>query len=243
MNASPDSHAAFATTHWSVVLAAGETTSLESQQALEQLCRTYWFPLYAYLRRRGQTSHDAQDLVQDVLAQLIERRAFQNLTPDKGRFRSFLIVCLNHVAADAAEGERAQKRGGGAALLSLDAEQADQLYLLEARKELGAEELFDRRWAMAVLDQALERLRAEQVAAGKEKLFARLRPFLADTAEAGDYEPVAAQLRLTPNAVAVTVNRLRSRYRELVRQVVAATVGNLSDVDAEMRHLLAAMRG
>ena len=243
MSVPSDSHAAFATTHWSVVLAAGETTSPESQQALEQLCRAYWFPLYACLRRRGHTSHDAQDLVQEVFALLIERRAFRNVTPGKGRFRSFLIACLNHVVADAADRERAQKRGGRAMLLSLDAEQADQLYQLEARKELGPDQLFDRRWAMAVLEQALERLRAEQMAAGKETLFTRLRPFLTDTAEAGDYEPVAAQLRLTPNAVAVTVNRLRSRYRELVRLEVASTVGHPSDVDAELRHLLAAMRG
>ncbi len=243
MSVPPDSHAAFATTHWSVVLAAGETASPESQQALEQICRAYWFPLYAYLRRRGHTSHNAQDLVQDFLAQLIARRAFREVTPDKGRFRSFLIACLNHSVADAADRDRAQKRGGGATLLSLDAEQADQLYQLEARKELGPDQLFDRRWAMAVLDQALERLRAEQVAAGKEPLFVRLRTFLTDAAEPGDYEPVAAQLRLTPNAVAVTVNRLRSRFRELVRLEIAATVGHAAEVDTEMQHLLAAMRG
>ena len=238
-----DSHAAFATTHWSVVLAAGETTSPESQRALEQLCRAYWFPLYACLRRRGHSSADAQDLVQDFLAQLIERRAFRDVTPEKGRFRSFLITCLNHFIADVADHDRAQKRGGGGVPLSLDAEQADQLYQLEAKNELSADQLFDRRWAMAVLGQALERLRAEQVAAGKEPMFALLRPFLTDSADAGDYGPVAAQLRLTPNAVAGGVSRLRSRYRELVRLEVAATVGNPSEVDAEMQHLLAAMRG
>ena len=230
-------------THWSVVLAAGETTSPESQRALEQLCRAYWFPLYAYLRRRGHSSPDAQDLFQDFLVHLIQRRALRDVTPDKGRFRSFLITCLNHFVADAADRDRAQKRGGGGALLSLHAGQADQLYQLEAKNELTADQLFDQRWAMAVLGQALERLRAEQVAAGKEPMFALLRPFLTDTAEAGDYEPVAAKLRLTPNAVAVAVNRLRSRYRQLVRLEVAATVVNPSDMEAEMQHLLAAMRG
>jgi RNA polymerase sigma factor (sigma-70 family) len=242
MSAPSESHAAFATTHWSVVLAAGGTPSPQSQLALEQLCRAYWFPLYAYLRRRGHASHDAQDLVQDLLAQLIERRAFRGVTPEKGRFRSFLITCLNHVAADGAKRDRAQKRGGGAALLSLDAEEADQLYRLEAGKELSAGQLFDRRWAMAVLDQALERLRAEQVAAGNEQTFTLLKPFLSDMAESGEYEPLAARLKITPNSVAVTVNRLRSRYRELVRLEVAATVGNPLEVDAEMQHLLAAMR-
>ncbi len=238
-----ESHAAFGTTHWSVVLAAGESPSPDSQRALEQLCRAYWFPLYAYLRRRGHPSQDAQDLVQDFFAHLIERRAFREVTPDHGRFRSFLRVCLNHLVADAADRERARKRGGGGVRLSLDAEHADQLYQLEAKNQLSADQLFDRRWAIAVLDQALERLRAEQVSAGKESTFARLRPFITDTAEAGDYEPVAAQLKQSPNAVAVAVSRLRSRYRELVRLEVAATVGNPSEVDAEMRHLLAAMRG
>ena len=137
------SHAAFATTQWSVVLAAGATTSAESREALEQLCRAYWFPLYAYLRRRGHSSHDAQDLVQDCLTHLIERRAFRSVDPDKGRFRSFLIACLNHCVADAGDRNRAQKRGGGTALLALDEAQADQLYQLEARKDLGADRLFD----------------------------------------------------------------------------------------------------
>ena len=119
------SHAAFATTQWSVVLAAGESTSPESREALEQLCRAYWFPLYAYLRRRGHSSHDAQDLVQDCLAQLIERRAFRDVNPDKGRFRSFLVACLNHRVADLGDRNRAQKRGGGTTLFTLDAAQAD----------------------------------------------------------------------------------------------------------------------
>lgn len=243
MSSTSESHAAFATTHWSVVLAAGGTTSSESQRAMEQLCRAYWFPLYAYLRRRGHSSHDAQDLVQGFLAQLIGRRAVRNVTPDKGRFRSFLIACLNHFVADAAEHDRAQKRGGGKALLSLDAGQADQLYQLEANNELTPDQSFDRRWAMTVMGQALERLCAEQMAAGKELMLARLRPFLTNSSEAGDYQAVAAQLKLTPNAVAVAVSRLRSRYRELVRQEVAATVANPSEVDAEMQDLLAAMRG
>ena len=237
------SHAAFATTQWSLVLAAGETKSPESHEALEQLCRAYWFPLYAYLRRRGHASHDAQDLVQDCLTHLIARRAFRDVDPDKGRFRSFLIACLNHRVADAGDRNRAQKRGGGATLLALDEAQADQLYQLESRKDLGADRLFDRRWALAVLEQALERLSAEQTAAGKAPTFALLRSFLTDTAESGDYEPVAAQLRMSPNAVAATVNRLRRRYRELVRSEVAATVGQPADVEAEMQHLLAAMRG
>ena len=237
------SHAAFATTQWSVVLAAGDSTSPESQEALGKLCRAYWFPLYAYLRRRGHTSHDAQDLVQDCLTHLIERRAFRDVDPDKGRFRSFLIACLNHRVADVGDRNRAQKRGGGATLLALDEAQADQLYQLEARKDLGADRLFDRRWAMSVLEQALERLSAEQAAAGKAAMFEVLRSFLTDTAEAGDYQPVAAQLRMNPNVVAATVSRLRRRYRDLVRLEVAATVGQPADVDAEMQHLLAAMRG
>ena len=132
MSQPSDSHAAFATTHWSVVLAAGETTPPESQRGLERHCRAYWFPLYAYLRRRGQASHDAQDLVQDFLAQLIEQRGLREVSPEKGRFRSCLIAGLNHVVADAADRGRALKRGGGAALLSLDAAQSDLLSGMEA---------------------------------------------------------------------------------------------------------------
>jgi RNA polymerase sigma factor (sigma-70 family) len=237
------SQAAFNTTQWSLVLAAGESNSPESQEALDKLCRVYWFPLYAFLRRRGHASHDAQDLVQDCLLHLIERRAFRDVSPAKGKFRSFLIACLNHRTSDGRDRAAAQKRGGSATLFALDAAQADQLYELETRKDLGPDQLFDRRWAMAVLEQALERLSTEQTAAGKAPMFALLRPFLTDTAAAGDYEPVAAQLGLSPNGVAATVARLRQRYRELVRLEVAATVSQPSEVEAEMQHLLAAIRG
>jgi RNA polymerase sigma factor (sigma-70 family) len=235
--------AAFATTLWSVVLAAGETPSPQSQLALEQLCRTYWFPLYAWLRRRGHSSPDAQDLVQDLFARLIERRGLRGVAPARGRFRSYMIACLNHLVADTLERAQAQKRGGGATLLSLDAEAADQLYQPEASKALSADQLFDRRWAVAVLDQALDQLRAEHLAAGKRSTFETLKPFLTETSAAGDYSAAAGLLGLTPNAVAVTVNRLRTRYRELVRLEIAATVDNPAEVDAEMRDLLAAMRG
>ncbi len=234
--------ARFATTQWGVVLAAGQTHSVESQQALEELCRAYWFPLYAYLRRRGHSSHDAEDLVQDFLAQFLERHALRNVNPEKGRFRSFLIACLNHFVADVSDRNRAQKRGGDARLLSLDAMQAEQLYQLEGKIELTPDELFDRQWAIAIMAQALELLRAEQAAAGKERTFALLLPFLTETAAAGAYDSAAAQLNLTRNAVAVAVSRLRERYRELVRGKVAATVDNPSEVDAELRHLFAAMR-
>lgn len=239
----PSSAAVFCTTRWGMVAEARGSTSPQSRAALEELCRGYWFPLYAYLRRHGQSPPDAQDLVQEFCVHLLENRVFQTVRPDKGRFRTFLLACLNHFVADQAKRANALKRGGGKTHLSFEGEEAEGRYVLALNDSLSADQLFDRRWATAVLERAMEQLRAEQKAAGKEQQFILLQPFLTDTVGPGEYDEVAAELGVTPNAVAVAISRLRNSYRELARREVAGTLASLTDIDAEMRHLLAALRG
>lgn len=236
----------FATTHWSVVLKAGSTESTQSRHALEHLCQTYWYPIYAHVRRRGYQPHDAQDLVQSFFAALIERSPFGKLSPDKGRFRSFLLAALGNFLADERDRRTAAKRGGGQVLLSLDetaAADAESRFALEPAAGATPEKDFDRRWALAVLERALEALDGEQAAAGRQGVFDRLRTFLTDATGSRDYTVVAAELNVPLNTVAVTVRRLRQRYRELVRAEIAKTLAHPEDVDAEMSHLLEAMRG
>src|SRR6266704_6836650 len=164
----------FATTHWSVILAAKEGDSPSAQEALEKLCRAYWYPIYAYLRRRGCGEHDAQDLTQGFFAQLLERRSIQGVEREKGKFRSFLLASLNYFVADERDRANAQKRGGGREIFSLDVQEAEQRYRLEPADEHSPEKIFEHRWAMTLLDQVLARLGQEFTDAGKRKLFNRL---------------------------------------------------------------------
>lgn len=232
--------AVFATTHWSVVLAAGAHDSPQATAALESLCRAYWYPLYAWLRRRGHTTHDAQDLVQSFLASLLQRRSFSTAAQDKGRFRSFLLAALNHFLADEWDKARALKRGGGQTLLSLDEAQADARYRAEPTASASPDQLFDKRWALTLLEQALARLREEHSASPRQ--FELLQPFLTDVPDGGASQRVAAELGLSPGAARVAVHRLRQRYRELVRAEVANTVGALAEVEDELGYLLQAIR-
>ena len=180
----PDSAAAasgqFTTTHWSVVIAAGKGDAPQAIEALEKLCRTYWYPIYAYLRRRGCGEQDAQDLTQGFFAQLLERRSIQGVERDQGKFRSFLLASLNYYVADERDRANAQKRGGGHQVLSLDVQEAEQRYRLEPADERSPEKIFERRWAMALLDQVLARLGQEFADAGKRKLFEQLQGFLVE---------------------------------------------------------------
>ena len=233
----------FATTHWSVVLAAGDTASPDSKEALEKLCRTYWYPLYAYVRRRGRTPEDAQDLTQGFLSQLLERQSLARADPGKGRFRSFLLAALNYYLADERDRARAQKRGGGSLNLSFDAQTAEQRYHLEPADHLSPDRVFERQWALVLLDEVLVRLEREFRAADKAALFQRLRGFLvAGTAEE-NYADAAADLGMTGEAVKKAVHRLRRRYSELFREEIARTVGTPTEVEDEMRHLCALMAG
>lgn len=231
----------FATTRWTLVLAAGDDVSPQGRAALEQLCRSYWFPLYAYVRRRGHDADAAQDFVQGFFARLLERNDLAGLTREGGKFRSFLLTALNHFLANEHERAQAQKRGGGRELLSLDDDSAEDRYQREPAHTESPDRLFERQWAVALMEDALRRLTEEQAANDRADFFAALRPFLSREPEPGEYATLANRLSLAPGTLAVQVHRLRERYRQLVRTAVADTVDSPLEIDAEMRHLLAAL--
>lgn len=231
----------FATTHWSVVLQAGENHSPQGRAALERLCRTYWLPLYAFLRRQGQSEEDAQDLTQEFFAALLARGDFQTVDARKGKFRTFLLAALTHFLANQRDRARAAKRGGGQPVLSLDTITAEQWQGLEPATTLAPDQLFDQRWAITLLGEALTRLREEMVAAGKARQFDELKSFLTQEPAAGEYAAVAERLGSNAKSLAVTVHRLRLRYRELVRAEVAKTVSSPLEIEEEIRHLSAAL--
>lgn len=231
----------FATTRWTLVLAAGERDGAVAMEALEQLCRAYWFPLYAYVRRRGYDPHAAQDLTQGFFARLLERNDLAGLTREGGRFRSFLLTALNHFLVNEHEKSRAQKRGGGRLLLSLDETAAEDRYLHVPSHSDSPDGAFERQWALAVMEQAMARLSEEQAAAGKTADFEVLKPFLSREPDSGEYADLAASLGTAPGTLAVRVHRLRERFRAMVRAVVADTVDSPWEVEAEMRHLLRAL--
>ena len=240
-NARPSERGMFATTHWSVVLAAGEPNSTQAAQALEKLCRTYWYPIYAYLRRRGCGEQDAQDLSQGFFAQLLERRSIQAVEREKGKFRSFLLASLNYYVADERDRANAQKRGGGREVLSLDVQEAEQRYRLEPADERSPDKLFERRWAMTLLDQVLARLAEEFSAAGKPELFNRLNPYLVEGSGEKTYAETAREGGMTEEAVKKAVQRMRRRYHQLFREEIAQTVASPAEVDEELRHLCRAL--
>jgi RNA polymerase sigma-70 factor (ECF subfamily) len=227
----------FATTHWSVVLAVGNEETPEASAALERLCRTYWYPLYAYVRREGHSPTDAQDLTQEFFARLLARNSFAQVSPRKGKFRSFLLAALRHTLSDQRDLARAMKRGGGAKVLSLDAQEAEERYRFEPVERLDAEKIYERRWAMTLLEQALKRVRDEAVVAGKIELFERLRSFVVGDSEVTCGE-TAAELGLSEGAVKSAVHRLRQRYRQLVREEIAGTVEDPTEVEGEIRYLI-----
>jgi RNA polymerase sigma factor (sigma-70 family) len=220
------------------VLRAGEVGSEAGTQALEQLCRTYWFPLYAYVRRVGHAPEDARDLTQEFFAQLIARRDLAQVSPTRGRFRSFLLACLNHFLAKDWRARRTLKRGGGATFLPLDVALAEEHLDSAAATHLTPEQLYDQRWAITIMTQALEDLRREMAEPAKARVFEELRGFLTDAAADGVYESLAERLGMSPAAVATAVHRLRRRYRELVRKALAQSVTTQLELEEEMRHLL-----
>ena len=237
-------HKWFPTTHWSVVLAAGRNSasgaSQEGQAALEKLCTTYWYPLYAYVRRRGYAPHDAQDLTQAFFALLLERNYLETVEQDKGKFRSFLLAMLNHFLSHERERASAAKRGGGHTFIPLEADTAENLFQLD-RAGGTPDEAFDKNWARTVLERAFARVRGEFANSGKAGLFEQLQNFLVEGTEPKEYTVVAAGLGMTPNAMAVAVHRLRQRYRDAVRFEVADTVAETAEIEGEMRYLFAAL--
>jgi RNA polymerase sigma factor (sigma-70 family) len=228
----------FTTTHWSLILNAQDTSSPLAAAALEKLCRTYWYPLYVYVRRQGEDEESAKDLTQGFFARLLEKRYLAQVEREKGKFRSFLLAALKHFLADEWDKARAQKRGGGQTMVSLEDSTGEDRYRLEPVDALDAEKLFERRWALTLLEQAQARLRDEYLESGKSTLYDRLRVFEAGDKNGPPYAEVAAELGLTESAVKSAVFRLRQRYRELVRAEVANTVESPEEVDGEIRHLI-----
>ena len=227
----------FATTHWSVVLAAGRSDSPQAAEALERLCRAYWYPLYAFVRRQGHNAQDAEDLTQAFFAHLLRKDFLSGVGREKGRFRSFLLACLKHFLADEWEKAHAAKRGGAAPERLLDLEQAEERYQLEAHVEANAETLYERRWALDLLDHVLDRLRHEAVASGKIAVFDQLQCCLLGERPTETYAQLGARLGMSETAVKVTVHRLRQRYRALLREEIAHTVTRPDEIDEEMRYL------
>lgn len=228
----------FATTHWSVVIAAGRGDDSRAQAALDRLCRTYWYPLYAFVRRSGQSSHDAEDLVQAFFARCLEKNYLADADRDRGRFRTFLLVALKRFLANEWDRARARKRGGAHAPISLDALAAEQRYALEPADVESADRLYERRWALTLLEKVLQRLEAEN--AGKLAQFGALKEALT-TPGATRYAELAARLGLSEGAVKVAVHRLRQRYRALLEEEIANTVARPDEIEAERRFLLAVL--
>jgi RNA polymerase sigma-70 factor (ECF subfamily) len=227
----------FATTHWSVVARAGRADTPRAREALGKLCETYWFPLYAYVRRRGYAPPDAEDLTQGFFVRLLERHWVADADPQKGRFRTFLLSALNHFLADEWDKARARKRGGGAPLLPLEFDSAEARYAHEPADNVTPEEHFERRWATTLLEAVLLRLRQEYERGGKAELFAALHPCLVGERAAQPYAALAAGLGCSESAVKSAVHRLRLRYRQLLREEIAQTVAGPEEVEGEMRYL------
>ena len=228
----------FPTTLWTVVLHAGRDEASQAQAALAQLCQEYWYPLYSFVRRRGYSPHEAEDLTQSFFAQLLEKRGLQRVDPELGRFRTFLLASLKNFLANDWDKAHARKRGGGQTITSLNAESAESRYQLEPSHAMTPERHFERQWAMTLLDQVLDALRTEYHAEGKGDLFAELKAVI--IGPTAGYAAIAARLRRSEGAIKVAVHRLRQRYRELMRARIAATVGE-EDVEDELRHLVAVL--
>ncbi len=233
----------FATTHWSVVVAAGQGSVPESRAALASLCEEYWYPLYAYVRRRGYQVAEAQDLTQGFLTQVIEQGTIQAADQTRGRFRSFLLSSLNHYIAHQWRYDQAQKRGGLCRTLSLDLDEGERRYHLEPADSWTPEKIYERRWAMTLLDKAVETLRREYEQAGKLSLFDTLKIYLGGRDSTVPYRDIAGQLQSTEGAVKVAVHRLRQRCRETLRREISQTVASPPDIDEELRHLFQAVQG
>jgi RNA polymerase sigma factor (sigma-70 family) len=233
----------FTATHWSVVLLAGQADSVQAAEALEKLCRTYWLPLYSYIRRQGYGPDDAQDLAQGFFVRLLKANSFAALSREKGKFRTFLLAALNHFPSDGRDRTRAEKRGGGQPVVSIDETEAEHRYLQVPSQNLAPEKVFDRRWALTVLDEALARLRQEHRTSGKAELFAHLSAFLSSEGSKVDYDALAPKLGMSATAVAVAVHRLRQRYRECIRLELAQTVASPEDLDEEMNYLFSVLSG
>ena len=228
----------FPTTQWTEVLAAGRTDSPQGARALERLCQTYWYPLYAFIRRRGYDPHTAEDLTQEFFAGLFERDALSGVSQERGRFRSFLLASVTNVLRNDWDKRNAQKRGGGRRIISFDETSPEERYRSEPVDGITPERLFERRWALLLVERVLKRLEAEHASKEEHEFFEAVRPFLIEEADAAARARVAAQLKMSEGALKVALHRFRRRFGELLRREVAHTVGSQEEVEAEIRHLL-----
>ena len=224
-------------------MAAGKGDSVQAAAALDTLCRRYWYPLYAFVRRQGHEAHDAEDLTQEFFARFLAKEYFGRADPALGRFRNFLLACLKHFLSERRRQAGRLKRGGGQTIISWDSLTAEERYQSEPVDAVTPEKVYERRWALTLLEQVLARLGAEQSAVGKGEVFTQLKDFLWGEGSGAGYAEVAARLGLAEGALKVTVHRLRQRYRELLREEVAQTVVTVHEVDEELRYLVAAIRG
>ena len=228
----------FVTTHWSIVLAAREKNSPDSRAARERLCRTYWPPLYHYLRRDGHSPHDAQDLTQEFLIHFLHHESLDHLHHQRGKFRSFLLTFLKHFLSDQRAWANAQKRGGGQPLISFDAYEAEEREALAPADGLTADQLYDRRWAQAIMDEAARRLREEYAKRDKTGLFDQLKDLQPGEHGEKNYAEIATAFGLTEQAVKNAAHRFRRRYAALLREEIAQTVETPAEVEAEVQHLM-----
>jgi RNA polymerase sigma-70 factor (ECF subfamily) len=230
------------TTHWSVVVAAGNRDVPAANEALTRLCEAYWYPLYAYIRRRTASVEEAQDLTQEFFARLIEQRLYSSADPTRGRFRSFLLTLCQRFLVNEWHKARAIKRGGGRQIMSLDFETGESRYSLVAVDRATAERVYDREWAVTLLGQVVEQLREEYTAKSRLEHFEALKPLLAGAAEGKGYAEAARTLGISETTAKVAAHRMRRRYRELLRAEIAQTVEAPADVDEEIRDLFAALQ-
>jgi RNA polymerase sigma-70 factor (ECF subfamily) len=232
----------FATTHWSVVLSARDGDAPDAAKALENLCCNYWYPLYAFVRRQGYSPEDAQDHTQEFFARLLEKEFVGSADPARGRFRTFLLACLKNFLLEQRRHASRLKRGGGQTIVSWDCVTAERQYIHESKDEVTPETLYEKRWALTLLEKALARLGEELAAAGKERVFVELKGHLWGDQGHDSYAVIATRLEMTEGALKVAIHRLRQRYRELLREEVAHTVAKPEEIDEELRHLIAVVR-
>jgi len=231
----------FATTHWSVVVAAGRQSSPQAREALATLCQTYWYPLYVFVRRQGFSAEESQDLTQEFFARLLEKDFLALVDREKGRFRSFLLAACKHFLSNERDKARTKKRGGGREPISIDVDHAEGRYRLEPAHDLTPEKLFERRWAMTLLDQVLALLKNESVQAGKADQFDHLKAFLTGDKGQTSYREAAENLGMTEGAAKVAAHRLRKRYRTLLREEIAKTMSDRDSIEDEIRELFRAL--
>jgi RNA polymerase sigma factor (sigma-70 family) len=231
----------FVTTHWSMVLAAGDTSASQHEQALSELCDTYWFPLYMYLRRRGYNAHQAEDYTQGFFTKMLDKHYLRKVGPKPGKFRSFLLAALKHYVADEHDHIKAIKRGGKRDIKSFDFNSAERKYALSLTYDMSPDKVFERSWALTVLEKTMDLLKAEWVSRNKQALFDALRVYLGGQEENVPYHLVANELNMSEAAVKVTVHRLRRRYREILREEIAQTVAREDQIDEEINDLFIAL--